>query len=82
MQMEWLSAAIDLGIMGLLIALSVVVVAIGLTFYNMGIDVSADAGKIMVGLTLKATARGLVVALVRRTIPEICGGLSNRRTVA
>jgi biopolymer transport protein ExbB len=118
MEMEWLSAAIDFGVIGLLIALSVVVVVIGLerlfffrsvdpssftsikalelaltkrlvvvasvaanapyigllgtvlgimlTFYNMGLDASADAGKIMVGLALalKATAMGLVVALV------------------
>lgn len=118
MQIEWLSALIDYGIVGLLAALSIVVVAIGLerfffyrsidsqsftnikalelqltkrlvvvasiasnapyigllgtvlgimlTFYNMGLDASADAGKIMVGLALalKATALGLVVALV------------------
>jgi biopolymer transport protein ExbB len=118
MEMEWLPAAIDFGVIGLLIALSVVVVAIGLerfffyrsiqlksftnikaleleltkrlvvvasvasnapyigllgtvlgimlTFYNMGLDASADASKIMVGLALalKATAVGLVVALV------------------
>jgi biopolymer transport protein ExbB len=118
MEMEWLSAAIDFGVIGLLIALSVVVVAITLerfffyrsidvksftnikaleleltrrlvvvasvasnapyigllgtvlgimlTFYNMGLDASADASKIMVGLALalKATAVGLVVALV------------------
>ena len=118
MEMQWLSAAIDFGVVGLLIALSVVVVAIVLeriffyraidlhsftnikaleleltrrltivasvasnapyigllgtvlgimlTFYNMGIDATADASKIMVGLALalKATAVGLVVALV------------------
>lgn len=118
MEMEWLSAAIDFGVIGLLIALSVIVVAIALerfffyrsvdlttftnikaleleltrrivvvasvasnapyigllgtvlgimlTFYNMGLDASADASKIMVGLALalKATAVGLVVALV------------------
>ena len=118
MEMQWLSAAIDFGVIGLLIALSVVVVAIVLeriffyrtidvdsfanikaleleltkrlivvasvasnapyigllgtvlgimlTFYNMGLDAQADAGKIMVGLALalKATAVGLVVALV------------------
>jgi biopolymer transport protein ExbB len=118
MEMEWLSVAIDFGVIGLLVALSVVVVAIGferfffyrsvelgkftnikaleleltrrlvvvasvasnapyigllgtvlgimLTFYNMGLDASADMGKIMVGLALalKATAIGLVVALV------------------
>jgi biopolymer transport protein ExbB len=118
MQVEWLSAGIDFGIIGLLIALSVIVVAIGferlffyrsvdpksfanikalelaltkrltvvasvasnapyigllgtvlgimLTFYTLGVDASADVGKIMVGLALalKATAVGLVVALV------------------
>jgi biopolymer transport protein ExbB len=37
-----------------------------LTFYNLGVDASADVGKIMIGLALalKATAMGLVVALV------------------
>lgn len=119
MKMEWFSAAIDYGIIGLLVLLSVAVVAVGLermvfyrsikvenfssikslelvltaklgligsvgnnapylgllgtvlgimlTFYNMGLDPSAmDAGKIMTGLALalKATAVGLVVALV------------------
>lgn len=116
--MEWLPAAIDFGVLGLLVALSVVVVAIALerifyyrsiepasfsnikalelaltrrlvvvasvaanapyigllgtvlgimlTFYNLGLDASADVSKIMVGLALalKATAMGLVVALV------------------
>ena len=118
MEMQWLSAAIDFGVIGLLIILSVVVVAIVLeriffyraidprsftnikaleleltrrltvvasvasnapyigllgtvlgtmlTFYNMGLDATADASKIMIGLALalKATAVGLVVALV------------------
>jgi biopolymer transport protein ExbB len=118
MEMQWLSGVIDFGVIGLLIALSVVVVAVALerfffyrsidlksftnikaleleltrrlvvvasvaanapyigllgtvlgimlTFYNMGLDASADASKIMVGLALalKATAAGLVVALV------------------
>jgi biopolymer transport protein ExbB len=118
MEMQWLSAAIDFGVIGLLVLLSVVVVAIVLeriffyravelhsftngkaleleltrrltviasvasnapyigllgtvlgimlTFYNMGLDATADASKIMVGLALalKATAVGLVVALV------------------
>jgi biopolymer transport protein ExbB len=118
MEMQWLSAAIDFGVIGLLIALSVIVVAVALerfffyrsidlksftsikaleleltsrlvvvasvasnapyigllgtvlgimlTFYNMGLDASADASKIMVGLALalKATAVGLVVALM------------------
>jgi biopolymer transport protein ExbB len=42
------------------------VLGIMLTFYNMGLDASADASKIMAGLALalKATAIGLVVALV------------------
>ncbi|WP_400766527.1 TonB-system energizer ExbB [Methylosinus sporium] len=118
MQMEWLSTAIDFGVIGLLAALSVIVVAVALerlffyrsldiasfssvkalelelttglvviasvasnapyigllgtvlgimlTFYNMGLDASADASKIMAGLALalKATAVGLVVALL------------------
>jgi biopolymer transport protein ExbB len=118
MEMEWLSAVIDFGILGLLVVLSVVVVAIVLertfcyrsielnsftsikaleleltkwlvvvasvaanapyigllgtvlgimlTFYSMGLDASADVGKIMVGLALalKATAAGLIVALL------------------
>jgi biopolymer transport protein ExbB len=118
MEMEWLSAAIDYGILGALAALSVIVVAVGLeryffyrsvdpktfssikaleltltkrlvivatvasnapyigllgtvlgimlTFYTLGLDASADTGKIMVGLALalKATAVGLVVALI------------------
>jgi biopolymer transport protein ExbB len=116
--MQWISVAVDWGIAGLLLLLSVVVVAIGLerfffyrsfnpksftsakalelaltrrlttvasvaanapyigllgtvlgimlTFYNLGVDSSADVGKIMIGLALalKATAMGLVVALV------------------
>lgn len=118
MQMEWLSTAVDVGVIGLLAALSIIVVAVALerlffyrsidltrfasakaleleltarlvmiasvasnapyigllgtvlgimlTFYNMGLDASADASKIMAGLALalKATAVGLVVALV------------------
>jgi biopolymer transport protein ExbB len=115
---EWLSVAIDWGILGLLVLLSITVVAVGferfffyrsvdpksftsvkalelaltkrltmvasvasnapyigllgtvlgimLTFYNLGVDASADVGKIMIGLALalKATAMGLIVALV------------------
>jgi biopolymer transport protein ExbB len=118
MQMEWLSAAIDFGVIGLLILLNIVAVAVAieraffyrsvepktfasikaleleltrrliviatvaanapyigllgtvlgimLTFYNMNLDASADASKIMVGLALalKSTAMGLVVALI------------------
>lgn len=118
MQMEWLSTTIDLGVIGLLATLSVIVVAVALerffffhkvdiadftnvkaleleltkrlvviasvasnapyigllgtvlgimmTFYNMGLDASADASKIMAGLALalKATAVGLIVALL------------------
>jgi biopolymer transport protein ExbB len=42
------------------------VLGIMLTFYNMSLDASADTAKIMVGLSLalKATALGLVVALI------------------
>ena len=118
MDMKWLSAAIDYGVMGLLLAMSVMVVAVTverwgffrslrladfadprslelaltrrlviigsvgsnapylgllgtvlgimLTFYHMGQDASMDVGQIMSGLALalKATAAGLVVALV------------------
>jgi biopolymer transport protein ExbB len=118
MQMEWVSSLIDYGVIGLLVVLSVVVVAITmerffffravapndfthikalelvltkrlivvasvasnapyigllgtvlgimLTFYNMSTDPSADTTKIMMGLALalKATAIGLVVALI------------------
>jgi len=117
--MDWIAAAVDYGIIGLLVVLSIATVAVALeravlfrrlrleqfdsakalelvltrrlgligsvgsnapyigllgtvlgimlTFYNMGQDgASIDAGKIMVGLALalKATAVGLVVALI------------------
>jgi len=118
MQMEWLSAGIDYGIIGLLGILNIVVVAVAierymffkktclndyaclktlelalsrrlmiiasvgsnapyigllgtvlgimLTFYKMGKDTALDTGVIMSGLALalKATAVGLVVALI------------------
>ncbi|MGA4634768.1 TonB-system energizer ExbB [Pseudomonas solani] len=119
MNMNWISEAVDYGIIGLLLVLSVAVVAVAfermacyrrirverfahikalelaltqrlgiigsvgsnapylgllgtvlgimMTFYNIGLDAAAmDAGKIMTGLALalKATAVGLVVALV------------------
>jgi len=121
MRIEWVSTAIDVGVLGLLLSLSVVVVAIlierlaffrsvnletfknskalelaltqrmfvvasvaanapyvgllgtvlgiMLTFYNMGLDSTADVGRIMSGLALalKATAAGLVVALIAVT---------------
>ncbi len=116
--MQWLSALVDYGIIGLLLALSVVMVAVSLermlffrrvqlgdfadakslelqltdklmivgsiasnapflgllgtvlgimlTFFNMGIDAALDTSRIMIGLALalKATALGLVVALI------------------
>jgi len=118
MNMEFLSGVIDYGVIGLLIVLSIVVVAIGLerlafyrrfklveisdsqsleltltrrlfviasvasnapylgllgtvfgimlTFYHMGQDANIDATRIMTGLALalKATAIGLIVALI------------------
>lgn len=118
MQSQFLASLIDYGVIGLLVALNVVVVAIALerwffyraldtssfssakalelsltkrlvviasvasnapyigllgtvlgvmsTFYEMSLDASADASKIMGGLALalKATAVGLVVALI------------------
>ena len=116
--MEWLAGVIDYGIIGLLAAMSVLVVAVALerfffyrkiqlteyedvkeldlvltsklvaistvgsnapyigllgtvlgimlTFYNMGQDAAMDTGRIMTGLALalKATAIGLIVALI------------------
>lgn len=46
------------------------VLGIMATFYSMGLDGSADANKIMasLGLALKATAAGLVVALIAVTL--------------
>lgn len=118
MNMDWLTGIIDYGVIGLLLLLSVMVVAIAieralfyrrirlaqyadpqslelalssrlfviasvasnapylgllgtvlgimLTFYQMGLDSAIDTGRIMVGLALalKATAVGLMVALV------------------
>lgn len=118
MTSTWLSGTIDYGVVGLLAALSILVVAVSLeryayyrkfnigdfrdikslelaltgklsviasvgsnapylgllgtvlgimlTFYNMGQDAAMDTGRIMTGLALalKATAVGLVVALV------------------
>lgn len=118
MQLGWLSALIDYGVVGLLLVLSVAMVAVTieriaffrtvqigtyadarslelaltdklivigsvaslapflgllgtvlgimLTFYNMGLEGSFDTGRIMMGLALalKATAIGLVVALI------------------
>lgn len=118
MEMDWLSGAIDYGVIGLLLVLSIIVVAIAfermfffravdpakfsslkalelqltrrlfvvasvasnapyigllgtvlgimLTFYTLGLDTAIDTGKIMIGLALalKATAAGLIVALV------------------
>lgn len=122
MKLQWLSALVDYGIIGLLLVLSVVMVGVGLeramffrrvrlgdftdikslelqltdklmivgsiasnapflgllgtvlgimlTFFNMGLDASLDTGKIMIGLALalKATALGLVVALIAMAI--------------
>ncbi|MDR1606928.1 MAG: TonB-system energizer ExbB [Deltaproteobacteria bacterium] len=49
------------------------VLGIMLTFYSMGLDASLDTGKIMVGLALalKATAVGLLVALISVTLYNI-----------
>ncbi|MDR1576860.1 MAG: TonB-system energizer ExbB [Deltaproteobacteria bacterium] len=46
------------------------VLGVMLTFYSMGLDSSMDTGKIMVGLALalKATAVGLLVALISVTL--------------
>ncbi len=59
MQIDWLSNAPYIGLLG-------TVLGIMLTFYNIGFDASADVGKMMIwlALALKATAAGLVVALI------------------
>lgn len=46
------------------------VIGIMLTFYHMGLDKTMDSSKIMIGLSLalKATASGLVVALIAVTL--------------
>ncbi|MDR1873166.1 MAG: TonB-system energizer ExbB [Deltaproteobacteria bacterium] len=123
--LEWLKGLVDYGVIGLLLALSVIALGVGierwffyrrfknesiqdkneleikltdrlhvlasiagnapylgllgtvlgimLTFYNMGLDSSLDTGKIMVGLALalKATAVGLLVALVSVTLYNV-----------
>ncbi|MDR1857534.1 MAG: TonB-system energizer ExbB [Desulfovibrio sp.] len=49
------------------------VLGIMLTFYRMGLDAAIDTGKIMIGLALalKATAVGLLVALVAVTLYNV-----------
>lgn len=121
MKVEWLTSAVDVGVLGLLVFLNITVLAIFLerlfffrsielgafatskelelaltpkvflvalvaanapyigllgtvmgimlTFYNMGVNGLADASQIMssLGLALKATAAGLIVALISVT---------------
>ncbi len=71
MQMEWLSGAIDFGIIGLLAALSVIVVAITLErfFYYRSIEPESFAS--IKALELELTKRLLVVASVASNAPYI-----------
>jgi biopolymer transport protein ExbB len=71
MEMEWLSAAIDFGVIGLLVALSVVVVAIALErfFFYRSIDLTSFTN--IKALELELTRRLVVVASVASNAPYI-----------
>jgi biopolymer transport protein ExbB len=71
MQFEWLSSAVDFGVIGLLAFLSVIVVAIGLErmFFYRSIDTASF--KNIKALELELTKRLLVVASVASNAPYI-----------
>src|SRR5215831_18082217 len=71
MEMQWLSAAIDFGVIGLLIILSVVVVAIVLEriFFYRAIDLQSFTN--IKALELELTRRLTVVASVASNAPYI-----------
>jgi biopolymer transport protein ExbB len=71
MQMEWLSAAIDYGVLGLLGLLNVIVVAIGLErfFFFRSIDPAAFAN--VKALELQLTRRLVIIASVASNAPYI-----------
>jgi biopolymer transport protein ExbB len=71
MQMQWLSPAIDFGVIGLLGALNVLVVAIGLErlFFYRSVEVSSF--KSVQALELALTERLVVVASVASNAPYI-----------
>lgn len=71
MQIEWLSAAIDFGVIGLLIALNVIVVAVSLErafFYR---SVKTESFKSIKALELTLTKRLVVIASVASNAPYI-----------
>lgn len=71
MQLEWVSAAVDYGVIGLLALLSVVVVAIGLErmFFYRSVDAASFTS--IKALELELTRRLLVVASVASNAPYI-----------
>ena len=71
MQIDWLSAAIDYGVIGLLLVLSIIVVAIAFEriFFFRTVDLKAFAS--IKALELKLTQRLFVVASVASNAPYI-----------
>ncbi len=71
MQMEWLSAAIDFGIIGLLIALSVIAVAVGLERFSFYRSIDPKSFASIKELELVLTKRLIIVASVAANAPYI-----------
>lgn len=71
MQTEWLSAAIDYGIIGLLLLLSVVVVAVSLERYALYRSVSIAAFQDIKSLELALTRKLFVIASVGSNAPYL-----------
>jgi biopolymer transport protein ExbB len=71
MEMEWLSAAIDYGILGALAALSVIVVAVGLERYFFYRSVDPKTFSSIKALELTLTKRLVIVATVASNAPYI-----------
>lgn len=71
MQTEWLSAAIDYGIIGLLLLLSVVVVAVSLERYSLYRNVSISAFQDIKSLELALTQKLFVIASVGSNAPYL-----------
>lgn len=71
MQLEWVSAAVDYGVIGLLALLSVIVVAVGLErmFFYRSVDAATFTN--IKALELELTRRLLVVASVASNAPYI-----------
>lgn len=71
MQTEWLSAAIDYGIIGLLIILSVIVVAVALERYTLYRSISIDKFGDIKSLELTLTKKLFVIASVGSNAPYL-----------